>query len=379
MISRKVWVQLLAFVLLTLLGVGYVSVRYLGAGALLGPGRYPVTLQLRESGGIFTGAEVTYRGVSVGRVGPLRLTAGGVEAQLDIDGGAPPIPADLNAAVSNLSAIGEQFVDLRPVRADGPVLRAGSVIPASRVATPLPVEDLVLHVDTLARSVPLDSLRVVVDELGTGLGGTGPQLQTLLDTSDAFTRDALAALPQTLTLLRDGRRVLRTQNEQAGAITSFSRDLALLAAQLRSSDPDLRRLIRTAPQLSTQASGLIGDSGDQLGALVADLLAVSRVTEPRQAGLRQILATYPLVAAAANGSILPGDGFVHLGLVLNGFDPVACVRGYQDTVRRPATDLTPAPANPDARCAEPPTSPTDVRGAQNAPRPLTTLSTILDR
>ena len=381
MIGRRVWLQLLAFVLVTLLGVGYVSVRYLGASALLGPDRYSVTLQLRESGGIFTGADVTYRGVSVGRVGPLRLTAEGVEAQLDIDGAAPAIPADLNATVSNLSAIGEQFVDLRPVRAEGPTLRAGSVIPASRVSTPLPVEDLVLHVDTLVRSVPLDSLRVVVDELGTGLGGTGPQLQTLLDTSDAFTRDALASLPQTLTLIRDGRLVLQTQNEQAGAITSFSRDLALLAAQLRSSDPDLRRLIGTAPQLSTQASGLIGESGDQLGRLVTDLLAVSGVARPRQDGLRQILATYPLVAAAANGPILPGDGFVHLGLVLNGFDPFACVRGYQDTVHRSGTDLAPTPVNTAARCAEPPGSPTAVRGAQNTPRPrpLTTLTTLLDR
>jgi phospholipid/cholesterol/gamma-HCH transport system substrate-binding protein len=387
MMSRTVWVQLLAFVLVTLLGVGYVSVRYLGVGSLLGPGRYSVTLQLRESGGIFTGADVTYRGVSVGRVGPLRLTADGVEAQLDIDGGAPAIPADLDATVSNLSVIGEQFVDLRPVRADGPTLRAGSVIPASRVSTPLPVEDLVLHVDTLVRSVPLDSLRVVVDELGTGLGGTGPQLQTLLDTSDAFTRDALAALPQTLTLIRDGRLVLQTQNEQAGAITSFSRDLALLAGQLRSSDPDLRRLIGTAPQLSTQASGLIGESGDQLGTLVTDLLAVSRVALPRQDGLRQILATYPLVTATANGSILPGDGFVHLGLVLGGFDPFACVRGYQTTPRRPGTDLAPAPANTEARCAEPPGSPTDVRGAQNVPPPgvvspprrrLTSLASILE-
>ncbi len=392
MIGRRVWWQLLAFVLVTLLGVGYVSVRYLDAGALLGTGRYSVTLQLRESGGIFTGADVTYRGVSVGRVGPLRLTPGGVEAQLDIDGGAPAIPADLHATVTNLSAIGEQFVDLAPVRPDGPTLQAGSVIPPSRVSTPVPVEDLVLHLDTLARSVPLDSLRVVVNELGTGLRGTGPQLQTLLDTSDAFTRDALAALPQILTLIRDGRVVLQTQNEQAGAITSFSRDLALLAEQLQSSDPDIRRLISTAPQLSTQASGLIGESGTQLGALVADLLTVSGVALPRQDGLRQILATYPLVAASADASILPGDGFVHLGLVLSGFDPFACVRGYQDTQRRPGTDTTPIPANTDAHCAEPPGSPTSVRGAQHVPRAgvpvtvppaprmqLTSLSSILQR
>ena len=66
MITTRVRLQLLAFVIVTVLGVGYVSVRYLGAGALFGAGPYPVTLQLTESGGIFTGADVTYRGVSVG-------------------------------------------------------------------------------------------------------------------------------------------------------------------------------------------------------------------------------------------------------------------------------------------------------------------------
>lgn len=125
--------------IVTVLGVGYVSARYLGAGELAGAGPYPVTLQLADSGGIFTGAEVTYRGVGVGRVGPLRLTSQGVDTQLEIRPDAPPIPADLDAVVSNLSVIGEQFVDLRPVRGDGPTLHAGLVIPPSRTSTPVPI------------------------------------------------------------------------------------------------------------------------------------------------------------------------------------------------------------------------------------------------
>ncbi len=100
MISARVRFQLLAFVIVTVLGVGYVGVRYLGAGALFGAGPYPVTLQLTDSGGIFTGADVTYRGVGVGRVGSLRLTSQGVDAQLVINPEAPPIPAELDAVVS---------------------------------------------------------------------------------------------------------------------------------------------------------------------------------------------------------------------------------------------------------------------------------------
>lgn len=368
MITTRVRLQLLAFVIVTVLGLGYVSVRYLGAAALFGAGPYPVTLQLTDSGGIFTGAEVTYRGVSVGRVGPLRLTAQGVDAQLEIDPDAPPIPADSDAVVSDLSVIGEQFVDLRPVRRDGPTLRAGSVIPASRTSTPVPIGDLIAHLDTFLRSVPLDSLRTVVHELGTALTGTGADLQILLDSTDAFTRDAIAALPQTVTLIRDGRVVLQTQNEQSSAIISFSRDLALLAAQLRSSDPDLRRLIATTPQFADQTSGLLRESGTQIGQLLADLLTVSRVALPRQAALRHLLSVYPVVTGGTDSSVVPDDGFVHLGLALNLFDPYACVRGYQGTIRRSGTDTKPIPANRDAFCAEPPGSPTDVRGAQNVPR-----------
>jgi phospholipid/cholesterol/gamma-HCH transport system substrate-binding protein len=367
MISTRVRLQLLAFVIVTVLGVGYVSVRYLGAGALFGAGPYPVTLQLVDSGGIFTGADVTYRGVSVGRVGPLRLTSQGVDAELDIRPAAPPIPADLNAVVSNLSVIGEQFVDLRPVRGDGPTLHAGSVIPVSRTSTPVPIGDLIDHLVTFLQSVPLDSLRTVVHELGTALRGSGADLQLLLDSTDAFTRDAIAALPQTLALIRDGRVVLQTQNEQSSAIISFSRDLALLAAQLRSSDPDLRRLIVTGPQAAGQTSALLQESGTQIGRLLADLVTVSRVTLPRQAALRHLLSVYPVVTGGTDSSVVPDDGFAHLGLALNFFDPYACVRGYQGTVRRSGTDLTPIPANTDAFCAEPPGSPTDVRGAQNVP------------
>jgi phospholipid/cholesterol/gamma-HCH transport system substrate-binding protein len=368
MITTRVRLQLLAFVIVTVLGVGYVSVRYLGAGALFGAGPYPVTLQLNDSGGIFTGADVTYRGVSVGRVGPLRLTSQGIDAQLEIAPDAPPIPADLDAVVSNLSVIGEQFVDLRPARGNGPTLHAGSVIPAARTSTPVPVGDLIAHLDTFLRSVPLESLRTVVHELGTAFIGTGTDLQVLLDSTDAFTRDAIAALPQTVTLIRDGRVVLQTQNEQSSAIISFSRDLALLAAQLRSSDPDLRRLITTAPQFADQTSGLLRESGTQIGQLLADLLTVSRVTLPRQAALRHLLSVYPVVTGGTDSSVVPADGFVHLGLALNLFDPYACVRGYQGTIRRSGTDTTPIPVNRDAFCAEPPGSSTDVRGAQNVPR-----------
>jgi len=326
-----------------------------------------VTMRLADSGGIFTGADVTYRGVSVGRVGPLTLTAQGVDVQLDVERSAPDIPADVDAAVRNLSAIGEQYVDLQPASDGGPLLAGGSVIPVDRTSIPVPVEELVVGVDDLARSVPLESLQTVVSELGTAFEGTAGPLQRILSTTDAFSEDAVEALPQTLDLLRDGRTVLTTQNEVAGSFQNFSADLALLAEQLETSDPDLRRLLETGPQASEQITGLLRESGNGLSVLISDLLTVARVAEPRQAGLRQLLVTYPAFASVGY-TVAPGDGTAHLGLAVNLFDPYPCTQGYEGTQRRSGIDIADTPANADAYCAEPPGSPISVRGAQNVPR-----------
>ena len=366
MISRVVRFQLIAFLLVTLVGVTYAGFRYAGFEELFGSATYPVRLQLAESGGIFEGADVTYRGVSVGRVGPLTLTSDGVELQLDISDDAPAIPADVDAEVHNLSVIGEQNVDLLPRSEGGPFLQAGSLIPESRATVPVQVEELVVSVDDLVRSVPLESLQTVVDELGTAFTDTAQPLQTILDTTDAFTSDAIEALPPTLALIRDGRTVLTTQNEVAGSFRSFSRDLALLAEQLRISDPDLRRLLETGPEVSSELVALLDDTGAGLSQLVADLLTVARVAQPRQDGIRQLLVTYPGVSANAYTPV-PGDGTAHLGLVINTFDPPPCASGYGDTPHREGDNVRNTPVNEDAYCAQPPGSPTTVRGAQNVP------------
>jgi len=365
-ITRTVRIQLIALLVVAVLGVGYVGLRYADLGTIFGATTYPVTLRLPDSGGIFTGADVTYRGVSVGRVGPLTLTADGVDAQLDIERDAPEIPADLTAAVRNLSAIGEQYVDLQPVAAGGAMLQRGSVIPATRVSIPVQVDQVVTDLDAFVRSVPLDSLRTVVDELGKGFANSAIPLQRLLDTTNEFTAAATAALPQTTALLADGRTVLTTQNEVAGQFADFSSSLRLLAAQLKTSDPDLRAVIANAPDAATQLRDLLRESGGGLSTTVANLLTVSRVAEPRQSNLEQLLTSYPGVIANAYTTV-PNDGTAHLGLVLNVFDPFPCANGYQGTRRRAGNDVSNTPVNGQAFCDEPRGSPTTVRGAQNAP------------
>lgn len=367
MIAKTVKIQILAFVVIALVGITYVGGQYAGLDRLVGSRGYIATVQLADSGGIFTNAEVTYRGVTVGRVGQLRLTRTGVDVPLDIEDNAPKIPADTLAVVANRSAVGEQYIDLRPRRDSGPYLAAGSIITSDRTSTPVPPELLLANMDRTVSSIPTDSLRTVVDELDTAFTGLNGQLELLLDSSHQYTQHAAQHLPQTLELIKNGRTVLETQRAHSQEITSFSRDLRLFAGQLKASDPDFRRVIKAGPEAATQISGLLRETGPQLGGLFANLLTTANVYKTRLNGVEETLVVYPMLVQGSK-TTTPGDGRAHFGLVLNSFDPYVCTRGYEGTQQRVGSDTAEAPSNDHAYCADGHGSPTDVRGAQNAPR-----------
>src|ERR1700748_982759 len=127
MLSRFVRIQLAIFAIVGTIGVIAMVLFYIQAPTLLGIGRMTVTLELPSSGGLYRFSNVTYRGVQVGKVTGVKLTENGAEATMSL-AKSPKIPADLEADIRSVSAVGEQYVDLRPRTDSGPYLRDGSVI-----------------------------------------------------------------------------------------------------------------------------------------------------------------------------------------------------------------------------------------------------------
>ncbi|WP_326607630.1 MCE family protein [Streptomyces sp. NBC_01799] len=365
MITRTVKAQLLAFATVTAVGVSYVGARYTGlADALLDRG-YTVRAEFTATGGVFPGAEVTYRGVPVGRVGELRLSGSrGVSVALEIEDGAR-IPANTLAVVANRSAVGEQYVDLQPRVSDGPYLRDGSVIARGDTRVPLPTTDVVLSLNRLVNSVGKKDLRITVDELGNAFAGTGPHLSRLVDSGNNLVESASASLPQTVSLIEDSRTVLKTQVDKGSAIRSFSHDLAALTAELKSSDGDLRRLIGSTAPAAQELNSLLKANETALPVLLGNLISGGQITVARLPGVEQALVTFPVVVAGSP-TVVPGDGTTHFGLVAGADDPAPCRQGY-GTQRRDPADTSERPADTGAHCTAPRGSATSVRGAQNVP------------
>ncbi|WP_438290258.1 MCE family protein [Streptomyces sp. HUAS TT7] len=357
----------LAFLVIAVLVLGYTGFRYADVGHYVGiRDYYTVKVHLAETGGLFTHSNVTYRGVSVGRVGPIGLTDDGVVAELHIDNSAPPIPTALKAVVANLSAVGEQYIDLRPTSSGAPYLGDGGEIDQHDTATPAPVTTVLSSVNSLASSVPLDSLRTVVDEFGKAFEGRGDDLQVLLDNGTDFVKAADKALPTTTTLLADGQTVLSTQAEEGQAIKTFASGAQQLAATLKGSDTDLRRLIAAAPDAAGQLSGLLRDLNPGISVVLANLLTTADVAVTRQRGIEELLVKLPPLAAAG-ATAIDAKG-ANLGMAVTFFAPLPCTDGYGGTVYRNGLDTLDTPnLNTKARCATPASSGTDVRGSAHAP------------
>lgn len=383
MIRRSTKVQLLLFVVLSLLGVSYVGFNYVGLGStLFGPRGCTVSANFPDSGGIFTDAEVTYRGVTVGQVGQLHLLdyAGadgrqirGVRVDLNLTScDKPAIPVSSQAYVSNRSAVGEQYVNLEPTGADGPFLTDGAVL-SKPGQVPIATQVLLQNLDDLVSDIDSAKLNIMITELGKAFQGRGPDLQALLDSGDKLLARAHQALPETLRLIDNGQTTLKTQLDSGSAIKGWAHNLNLLTAQLKASDGDLRALLGNGPgELDTVRQFLASNRTD-LDLLLANLTSVNQIMVSNLDGIKTILVIYP--AAVAGGyTVTPGDGTAHFGVVFNVDDPPSCRAGYEGTRIRKPSETEPSTINTGARCAKPRGSVTSVRGAQNTPGgdPVTT-------
>src|SRR3954471_15260437 len=271
MIRRSVKFQLVAFFLISVFGIFYVGTNYVGIH-FLSPGPYHVTLVLPESGGIFTNAKVTERGVTVGRVGAVELpkdrdkVCGGethcVQVQLDIEANHDDIPKDVHATVANLSAVGEQYLDLEPKTDGKPYLAEGDVISADNATVPLDDATLLVDLDDLLNSVDQKHLATMINELGKGFNDVGPSLQALIDNGNKLTEAAIANLPDQLALIDNSKTALDTQNDVAGQLKAWAASFASFSAQLKESDPALRGVLDNGVQASQQLTALLRANQD---------------------------------------------------------------------------------------------------------------------
>ena len=339
--SRGVRIRLMLFVVLSAVGITYITATYLGLVDKITGHNIEVTATLPGSGGLFVGSEVTYRGVKIGKVTDVTPTKEGIDVDMSLEADTK-LPTDSAVFVHNLSAVGEQYLDFQPEDEDGPYAKDGTVFHGNESSLPVDEGDLLVDLSDFVDSVDKKSLRVVIDELGTMFGDTGRDLQTMLDSGSTFIKEATEHTDATIKLLDNGLTVLRTQQGQSENIRSFARDLNTLTTALRGSDKDLRTVLSSTPGAARELQKLLEELEPTLPVLFSDLVTVDQVVVTNLDGLEQLLVTYPtLIAGGPTGSTR--DGWGHINLQFD-YSVPPCTDGYLPPSQwRSPYDLTDAP------------------------------------
>lgn len=374
-LNRRILIQLAIFGAVALAAISEMGLHFMKLPVMLfGAGRYTVTMQLPQTGGLYDTSNVTYRGVEVGRVASVHLTDTGVEAALSLKSGIS-IPSDLKAEVHSQSAIGEQYVELLPRDGNSRPLKNGDVIPLKDTSVPPDINSLLAAATAGLRAVPHDDLKTVIDESYTAVGGLGPELSRLVKGSSKLAIDAHANLDSLTALIDQAQPVLDSQTETSDAIQAWAAHLATVTKELQTSDKAVAGILDNGGPAAAEARQLIERLQPTLPILLANLVSVGQVALTYRNDLEQILVLYPQAtsylsgAAVANANTKQAYQGIYIDFNLNLGIPPMCLTGFLPATQQRVPTLVDAPDHPpgDFYCRVPQDSPFNVRGARNLP------------
>jgi virulence factor Mce-like protein len=257
-----------------LLALGAVVLLAMGAGNGSGAGKYWV--ELDNAFGLVNGGDLKIAGVRAGAITDIKLDRKTNRALVGFKvnvGGFGSLRSDVHCEVRPQSLIGEYFMDCLP-GTSRTVLKPGSVIPVTHTASTVP-PDLVQDV---LRQPYKERLRIILGELGAGVGGNGQNL------NDAIRRavPALRETDQVLATLASQNRILAdltvnadkvigdlaANHKDVGRWVIKARNTAVASAERRAAIAEgFRRLPGFLEQLKPAMAGLGQVADNQTPAL----------------------------------------------------------------------------------------------------------------
>jgi phospholipid/cholesterol/gamma-HCH transport system substrate-binding protein len=366
MLTRFIKIQLVVFTILTVIALAVLGLYYLRLPAVAGIGQYTLKADLPRSGGLYGTANVTYLGTQIGKVISVTPTERGAEAVLSIDSNVK-IPVDATANVHSVSAIGEQYLDLVSAT-DKPTqfLSPGSTITKSTV--PSEVGPALDAANNGLAVLPKEKIDSLLTETSQAVGGLGPALQRLVDSTTAIASDFKDNLGPVNDIINNSTPILDSQVNSGDAISQWARNLNTIASQTAEQDQALRSGLQQAAPTADQLNAVFGDVRDALPQTLANLAIVTDMLKRYHKGLEQALVILPQGATIAQaGTIFEGEGLLHFGLSIN--QPPPCLTGFLPASQwRSPADTSTQPLPDGLYCKIPKDFQANVvRGARNYP------------
>ncbi|MGH3677504.1 MAG: MCE family protein [Mycobacterium sp.] len=370
MLDRTTRLQLAIFAIVTVLTVGAISAFYLHLPAAVGIGSYKVNANFVAGGGLYENANVTYRGVTIGRVESVGLTDNGVVARMRLNSNTP-VPENVTATVKSVSAVGEQYIDLVPP--DEPAsdkLRNGSSIDQQNTAVGQDIAGLLKEADALVSSIGDSRVEELLSETFKAFNGSGPELARLIQSARLLVDEANANYGQVTQLIDQAGPFLDAQIRSGDNIRSLADGLARFTGEVAGADQQVRSVLQSVPGATEAANTTFTGIRPTFPILAANLANFGRIGVIYNKSLEQALVIFPALMAALNtvAGGVPADEGGKLDFKISLGDPPPCSVGFipPPMIRTPA-DTTLRELPTDMYCKTAQNDASVVRGARNYP------------
>jgi phospholipid/cholesterol/gamma-HCH transport system substrate-binding protein len=368
MLTRFIRRQLIIFGILTLVALVVLGWYYLRIPTLVGIGQYQLKADLPASGGLYPTANVTYRGITIGKVTDVEPTEHGAQATMSIDS-RYKIPVDASANVHSVSAVGEQFLDLTSSGNPGRFFSPGQTITKGTVPS-----EIGPALDTANRGLevlPKEKIGQLLDETSQAVGGLGPALQRLVDSTQAIVGDFKTNLRDVDDIIQNSAPILDSQVNSSSAIERWAHNLNILGAQAAQNDQHVKSILTHAAPTADEVNAVFSDVRDSLPQTLANLEIVFDMLKRYHPNLEQVLVYLPQLGSIVQTVAAPYEkehmAALDLSLAIN--YPPPCLTGFPPASEwRSPADVSMAPLAEGAYCKIPQDTPSNtVRGARNIP------------
>ncbi|HEY5845109.1 MAG TPA: MlaD family protein [Mycobacterium sp.] len=365
MLTRLIRLQLILFTVLTLIALIVLGWFYLRLPSVVGIGQYELKADLPASGGLYRTANVTYRGITIGKVTDVEPTERGASATMSISDDFK-IPIDAVANVHSVSAIGEQYLDLV---ADGEVnqyFSPGQTI--TKATVPREIGPALDAANNGLAVLPTEKIAGLLDETSQAVGGLGPALQRLVDGTQAIVGDVKTNINDINDIIGNSGPIIDSQVNSGDAIARWAANLNGITSQTAAQDQTLRNTLANAAPTADAVNAVFSDVRESLPQTLANLEIVIDMLKRYHKGVEQTLVLLPQGASVGQAVATPFKNAATLDFSLGINQPPPCLSGFLPASEwRSPADTTTAPLPSGTYCKIPKDAPNVVRGARNYP------------
>lgn len=237
----------------------------------------------------------------VGTVDAVQPDGQEVKVTLTVDDGIP-VPAGVQAAVVAPTVLSDRYVQLTPAYTGGPRLANGAVIPVSRTAVPVEIDQIYAALNDLAAALgpsganKTGALSNLIKTGAANLNGNGGALSSMLTQYSGLSKTlggSAGNIAATISSLEQFTSMLQANNDQVQLI---EQQLAQVTGFLSGDRQQLSAAISTLATALSQVQQFIANNRSLLTSNVNKLASITAILSSERASLAEALDTAPLAA-----------------------------------------------------------------------------------